>query len=89
MAPDPGTGEAGVVIPLSEVYREVREMHNETKEVRSELGALRTELRAELRPVNDHESRIRSLERKVWIASGLAAGAGAGLTKILSTVLGG
>ena len=30
----------------------------------------------------DHEKRIRALERKVWIAAGFAAAAGAGVSQL-------
>lgn len=39
--------------------------------------------------VEDHEVRIRALERKVFIASGFAAAIGAGLGTTLSRLIGG
>lgn len=35
----------------------------------------------------DHEHRLRSLEKKVWLAAGIAAVAGAGLWETLSGTL--
>ena len=32
---------------------------------------------------DDHETRIRALERKVWMAAGFAAAGGAGLSQFL------
>jgi len=55
--------EPGVVVTLSQMYREMQAMHGEVREMRAELqGSLKT--------VDDHETRIRSLERKLWIVVG-------------------
>jgi hypothetical protein len=37
----------------------------------------------------DHETRIRRLERALWMAAGFAATAGGGVGALLTTVLGG
>ncbi|ALL74273.1 hypothetical protein AD006_01145 [Pseudonocardia sp. EC080610-09] len=39
-------------------------------------------------PDPDHESRIRKLEKAVWIASGIAAAAGGTLGSLIAPVLG-
>lgn len=51
------------------------------------MTRIETKLDAVLATKADHENRIRSLERKVWIASGVAAAATGVLTK-LSPILG-
>lgn len=38
--------------------------------------------------LRDHEARIRSLERKLWIAVGVAAGLSSGVTATISNLLG-
>ena len=62
-------------ITLEDVYRELKEMRKEVSGVP--------------RQVQDHEARIRSLERLVWIASGGAAIIGALGTKALQFLTGG
>ncbi len=39
--------------------------------------------------VQDHENRLRSLERKIWAAAGFAAALGTGLGTVLSQIIGG
>ncbi len=39
--------------------------------------------------VEDHEVRIRGLEKKIWAAAGFAAAVGTGLGTALSQILGG
>lgn len=39
--------------------------------------------------VDDHETRIRAVERRVWIAAGTALAGGAGLSQAISALLGG
>lgn len=41
------------------------------------------EIRRDLAPVADHETRIRSLERRAWLLAGAAAAAGAGVGQLL------
>ncbi|MEU1305938.1 hypothetical protein [Streptomyces shenzhenensis] len=64
----------GILIPTAQMFQELRQLHDEVKSVRTGLMGL-TEGRT------DHENRIRSLERRVWTASGAATvlGAGAGI----------
>lgn len=39
--------------------------------------------------MEDHETRLRSLERKIWMAAGFAAAIGTGLGTVLSQLIGG
>lgn len=39
--------------------------------------------------IEDHENRLRTLERKIWMAAGFAAAIGTGLGTALSQILGG
>jgi hypothetical protein len=68
----------GVMISFAEMYGEVRQTHDEVKE-----------MRAELRAITDHETRIRSLERKILLACGCAAGLSAGLAEVIRLIAGG
>ncbi|GGM64010.1 hypothetical protein GCM10012275_38190 [Longimycelium tulufanense] len=76
------TDRDGVVIPLEQLFAELRGIRDEVREMRTEL-----------RTLHDHETRLRAIERKLWLAAGLAAGlgggAGAGLFAALQSVLGG
>lgn len=71
-----------VIIPPERMFDEVTATHKAVTEMRAELKEV-----AKVLP--DHETRIRALERKLWIAAGVSAGAAAGITKALSVVLGG
>lgn len=74
-----------VVITPTQMYGEIRDMKEQVQHLVNVVDPALTDIRSD---VSDHEGRIRGLERKVWIAAGLAAGAGAGLGK-LATILGG
>jgi hypothetical protein len=58
----PATGGAPAVITLREVYDLV-------VEVRDTVAIVPTHAKT----LDDHEGRIRALERKVWLAAGAAA----------------
>lgn len=57
--------ESGVVITTHEMYQELRQVHDEVREMRSDF-------REFTRDRQDHESRLRALEARVWQASGAA-----------------
>ncbi|MEU6014435.1 hypothetical protein ABZ826_10370 [Streptomyces sp. NPDC047515] len=63
--------EGSVVVTPTEVYAEVRATHDEVKSVSLKLDALPIGDRA--RTLNDHEDRIRTLERARWPLPSLAA----------------
>ncbi|MEV0698223.1 hypothetical protein AB0I53_09925 [Saccharopolyspora sp. NPDC050389] len=69
--------DSGVTITLSQMYGEMQAMHGEVRE-------MRTELRAGLATVSDHETRLRTLERKVWAAAGASGILGAIITALLA-----
>lgn len=71
-----------VVITPTELFLELRATHQAVTEMRGELKDM-------ARTMPDHESRLRALERKVWVASGVAAGTAAGLVEGLRAALGG
>lgn len=53
------------------------------------LARMEVKLDHALANVTDHETRIRVLERKVWGAAGIAAGASSAISAALALVLGG
>ncbi|MCM3778995.1 hypothetical protein [Microbacterium hydrocarbonoxydans] len=70
-------GDSPAVITLREVYDIVQEM-------RQEVALLKT---TELtKDVDDHETRLRSLEKWVWRAGGIAAAIGAAGGAVVSQV---
>ncbi|GHG97539.1 hypothetical protein ACFORH_42945 [Amycolatopsis roodepoortensis] len=64
-----------VVITTRELYDEMRAVHDEVKSIGEKVA-----------DIADHEARIRSLERKVWVALGGGSVLG-GLAGTLATVL--
>ncbi|MCE7008726.1 hypothetical protein LWC34_38835 [Kibdelosporangium philippinense] len=54
--------------------------------IETKLDLALTQHREEL---NDHETRIRKLERALWIAAGFAATAGGGVGAVISQIMGG
>ncbi|GEB46951.1 hypothetical protein MTE01_28960 [Microbacterium testaceum] len=59
---------------------------SEDAQLASFLTRVEVKLDTVLTRGDDHETRIRSLERKVWTAAGAAAVAGAGLGQIVSVL---
>jgi len=53
------------------------------------LIAMNTKLDVMLTSVSDHEVRMRRLERWFWVAAGMAAASGAGVSALVSTIVGG
>jgi hypothetical protein len=67
--------EGSVVVTPTEVYAEVRATHDEVKSVSAKLDALPVADHA--RAIDDHETRIRTLESARWPLPSLAAVIGA------------
>lgn len=59
------------------------------KEVYDKLSELVVSMSGVPARIEDHETRLRSLERKIWAATGFAAALGAGLGTALSQLIGG
>lgn len=91
-----------VVITPTQMYAEMRRMGEKLDHLASVLDPALTTIRqdmattaaqgllrdGEIRQVqNDHESRLRSLDKRIWVAAVLAASTGAGLAQ-LGTFLG-
>lgn len=58
-------------------------------ELAERLARIEVKLDAVLSNHNDHESRIRRLERALWIATGFAAAFGGGIGSVITKLLGG
>lgn len=68
-----------VIITPTELYAKVEAIGND-------VSGMRGDLREISKALPDHESRIRALEKKVWWASGLSAGAAAAIGQLLHTL---
>lgn len=66
------------VITPDQMYAEIKATHDAVSAMRQEL-----------RQVTDHETRIRGLERRMWLAAGAAAVLGGGLGEGLRAMFGG
>lgn len=66
-----------------------RELYDKLMEVSNKI----TELAVAVSPIparfDDHETRLRALEKKIWAAAGFAAAIGTGLGTALSQIFGG
>jgi hypothetical protein len=71
-----------VVITPTQMYEEIRSTHQIAQEIKAGLNPIAQQ-------VADHETRLRSVERRMWLAAGAAAVAGAGLVEGLGRLLGG
>jgi len=72
---------AHVKVGLPEIYKAVTDTRDRVIIIEEKIDALAADS-------EDHESRIRSLERKVWGAAGIGVGGGAALAELISRVLG-
>lgn len=66
------TEEPGVYISSAQMYTELRSLHDAVARVDSKLQVMA----AQSAMIADHEHRLRAMERRVWTASGAAAGLG-------------
>lgn len=67
----------GVVVSMDQIYAELQAVHGEVRDMRNEV-----------KDIADHENRLRSLERKVWLAAGAAAALSGGIVQAFNTVSG-
>lgn len=74
-------GGAHVIVTIESIYELLVDVRDDVREVR-------TTGEATSRQARDHEHRIRSLEQKVWVAAGLAAAFGAGLSQLVPVLSG-
>lgn len=63
--------------------------HDSDREVLTRLARIETKLDVAIGRVDDHETRIRRLERAVWVAAGAAATGGGIVGAIIRQAIGG
>jgi len=74
--------------PPGAVYISTREIYDEVKATRSDVHRLIQTIQEQKADITDHEARLREVERKVWMASGIAAlisGGGATIIQMFLT----
>lgn len=59
------------------------------REVLDRLVSIETKLDVSISRVDDHETRIRRLERAVWVAAGAAAAGGGVIGSLAQQIMGG
>ena len=84
--PTPPPEQHGIVISFADMYGEIQKISRNQAEQGGTLKQIDTKLDAVVAATEDHENRIRGLEKKVWGASGIAGLVGAALT-YLTTML--
>lgn len=76
-----------VIITPGQMYAEIRDMAVKVDKLTAIIDPALTTIREDVAEVvadvADHESRIRAVERRLWVAAGIAAAAGTGLSQIL------
>jgi hypothetical protein len=72
----PVPADPGVYISSSQMYQEVRSLHDAVSRVEAKLDQIRDDGRAVASSLQDHELRIRSLERARWPLPTIGALAG-------------
>lgn len=80
--------EGSVVITPTEMYRELRDTHDEVKALSASVNDFSESLKnvvGGLRATDDdHEVRLRALEKLVWRTSGAAAVLGAAVSYLIN-----
>src|SRR5690625_4009323 len=75
---------AGVTVSLEVIYRTVLDVQQGQVEMRGDVREIKNKIERLGEDFNDHESRIRALERKVWTAAGTAAALAGPLGAVLT-----
>ena len=70
--------DGSVVVTPTDMYREIRDMHDELRALNSSINPALQEIRGD---VEDHETRIRTLEKFSWKQIGASS--------VLATVVSG
>lgn len=69
--------QGAVIITPSEIFHEMRGIRDDVRD-----------MKAEMRNRSNHESRIRSLEHRMWLATGIATVLGSSVTLFVVKLLG-
>ncbi|HEV2784703.1 MAG TPA: hypothetical protein VGX25_35410 [Actinophytocola sp.] len=78
-----------VEVPPGSVVITPTELYKEMQGIDSKVDDIRADLKAVLPMVPDHETRIRALEKRMWVMAGAATVLGGGLGKLISVWTGG
>lgn len=68
----------GVVITLDQIYQKLEAVDDTVKAMATRVDT-----------IADHETRIRSIERRMWVVAGLAAAGAGGITQAFNSLMGG
>lgn len=74
-----GEGGAHVIVTIESIYTLLVGVRDDVRDLKTRTDDVRDDIR-------DHESRLRSVERKVWLAAGVASAVGAGLAQLIPAV---
>lgn len=66
-----------------------REIYDEVRSISTKLDHLSTRFDAVVKDQDDHERRIRILERRLWLATGASAVLAGGAVQVINAVVGG
>jgi hypothetical protein len=67
----------------------IREIYDKVQEISTKMDVLATRFHAGEQKAEDHESRIRALERRVWVATGSSAMLAWGVVHVIQVIVGG
>lgn len=91
MSPSTPIPDGSVVITPTEMYREMLATHQAVRDVSGKLdGALDAHTRrldGIDKDLGDHESRLRGLERRVWMAVGVSTAVSGGAAALVSQLV--
>ena len=76
--------ETGIVISFAQMYEAIQAVSTEVTKQGGTLKAIDAKLDNLVTATEDHESRIRTLEKKVWGASGVAGSIGGFVGYVIS-----
>lgn len=72
-------GGAHVIVTIESIYSLLLEVRDGVRDV-TKTGDETAE------KVRDHEARLRAVERKIWLAAGMAGGLGAGISQLVGMI---
>lgn len=64
----------------------LKEVYDILVEVRTDVTSIKADLKNTSEDVQDHEARLRVVEKWIWGAAGAGAVGGAGLSQIISLI---
>ena len=83
--------EGSVVITPMEMYREMVDTHRAVQSISTKLDTALSDNSRRLDSVDkdltDHETRLRSLERRVWMAVGVSTAVSGGAAALISQIM--